>query len=439
MDTPLLDMLKAYSEEDNLRLHMPGHKGRLSKYDITEVDGADSLFEASGVIKRSEENAGRIFGADTFYSTEGSSLSIRTMVYLVTLYAKRKGEEPLILAQRNVHRSFVTALALTGAEAQWLIPKSDHGFLSCPVSAEEVKTAIEKRKPTAVYLTSPDYLGGISDIREIAKVCHKAGVLLLVDNAHGAYLKFLKDSRHPIDLGADMCSDSAHKTLEVLGGGAYLHISKNADPFFKEYAKEAMALFASTSPSYLILVSLDEANAKLAENFTSVLTSFIDKIELFDKRIARLGYKNISREPLKITIDANSYGYTGSELCEGLRGENIVAEFYDREYIVLMLSPYMTDSELERLYTALARIEKKEKIEKPALPYTLAERVLSPREAVFAPSERLPIAKCLGRIASSVTLSCPPAVPIIVSGERIDENTLKVAEYYGIEDFSVVI
>ena len=127
MKTPLSDFLREYSEKNALRLHMPGHKGVggfEEKYDITEIDGADSLFEAYGVIKDSENIAGEIFGADSFYSTEGSSLSIRAMLYLATLYAKRTNRRPIIAAGRNAHKAFTSAAALVDFEVDWILSES---------------------------------------------------------------------------------------------------------------------------------------------------------------------------------------------------------------------------------------------------------------------------------------------------------------------------
>lgn len=144
---------------------------------------------------------------------------------------------------------------------------------ACPVTAAGLEKTLAglDAPPAAVYVTSPDYLGGMQDVAALAEVCHRHGTLLMVDNAHGAYLRFLRPSRHPLDLGADLCCDSAHKTLPVLTGGAYLHIAKTAPASLAENAKEALALFGSTSPSYLTLSSLDCFNgetdypARLAE------------------------------------------------------------------------------------------------------------------------------------------------------------------------------
>lgn len=152
----------------------------------------------------------------------------------------------------------------------------------------------------AVYITSPDYLGNQAKIFELANVCHKYDVLLLVDNAHGAYLKFLPTSLHPIDLGCDMCCDSAHKTLPVLTGGAYLHLSKKRLSFLDSDVKEAFRLFGSTSPSYLILQSLDLANVYL-EQLTNKLTDFIPIIDTMKQKLIENGYQLIGNEPLKLT------------------------------------------------------------------------------------------------------------------------------------------
>jgi arginine/lysine/ornithine decarboxylase len=162
-----------------------------------------------------------------------------------------------------------------------------------------------------VFITSPDYLGNVCDVKSIAKVCNKYGVMLIVDNAHGAYLKFLENSEHPIDLGATLCSDSAHKTLPVLTGGAYMHISKNAPTHFLENAKNALALFGSSSPSYLTLCSLDNANLYLANEFRNELSSLIKKVDATKKSLEHGGYTLVGEEKIKITVD-NRFVYAPS-------------------------------------------------------------------------------------------------------------------------------
>ena len=420
---------------------MPGHKGigEIERFDLTEIDGADSLYSASGIIKESEENAGQLFGANTFYSTEGSSHSIRAMIYLTSLYAKERGKKPLILAGRNAHKTFVGATALLDVSVEWLVPENS-SYLSCPVTARDIDEYFRKAKnlPTAVYLTSPDYLGNLSDVGEIAKVCHRHDVLLIVDNAHGAYLKFLPESLHPIELGADMCSDSAHKTLPVLTGGAYLHISRSAPSLLVENAKNALALFGSTSPSYLMLSSLDAANRYISDGYAEKLSRFIKRLDEVKNELCSHGYTLFGDEPMKLTINAKSYGYLGRELAKYLLELDLVPEFYDPDFVVLMLTPEITDLELDRLKNALISLPKRDNILEQPPKIHLPSRAMSPREAITSASESVLIECALGRTLAAITVGCPPAVPIVISGEVIDEEAIKCFDYYEITECSVV-
>lgn len=442
MKTPIYDFVKNYAESRSVRLHMPGHKGIGSiceSLDITEITGADSLFEANGIIRESEKNASALFGSETFYSTEGSSLCIRAMVYMLSLYAKEIGRKPLILSGRNAHKTFLSALALTDTDVFWIYPKKDESYLSCSVTASELEDIFKSisELPIAVYLTSPDYLGNVSDIAGVAEVCHKYGVLLCVDNAHGAYLKFLSPSKHPIDLGADICCDSAHKTLPALTGGAYLHVSKNAPESFSREAKNALCLFASTSPSYLLLESLDRTNAYL-ERHAERLNAFLPLLDSLRNELCANGYALIGNEELKITIDAKAYGYYGDELADILYKNGIVCEFADRDHLVMMFSPENSSSDIDKVKKALTSIEKKEALVNAPKEFFAPVRAMSVREAVFSPQERLPIYEGEGRVLASASVPCPPAVPIVVSGEIIDQNAIELFEYYGIDSCVVV-
>ena len=285
MNTPVVDFVRRYGESGISRLHMPGHKGQpflgFESWDITEIQGADALFEAEGILRESEENATGLFGSRrTFYSTEGSSHCIRAMLYLA-LTNRPAGAAPLVVAARNVHRAFVSAAALLDLEVAWLWPEESRSLCGCPISPRQLEETLKclPAPPAAVYLTSPDYLGGMGEIAALSQVCHRFGTLLAVDNAHGAYLRFLSPSLHPLDLGADLCCDSAHKTLPVLTGGAYLHIAKTAPASLAENGKTALALFGSTSPSYLTLCSLDQCNRYLAEGYPARLQETAAQLE----------------------------------------------------------------------------------------------------------------------------------------------------------------
>lgn len=441
METPICDFVRSYAESQTLRLHMPGHKGLsllgMEHLDITEISGADSLYEADGIIARSVENASRLFGCRTLYSTEGSSQCIRAMLYLAMIHAKGQGRRPRIAAGRNAHKTFLTAAALLDLEVLWLRPRHQSGYLSCDLSPQELEEYLTAEKPTAVYLTSPDYLGNMADIRGLSQVCHRHGAILLVDNAHGAYLRFLPKSRHPMDLGADLCCDSAHKTLPVLTGGAYLHLSDAMDRAVGQQAKNALMIFGSTSPSYLILQSLDAANRYL-EQYPRLLSEFLPKITALKDRLISHGYTLYGQEPLKITVDAKPFGYTGQRLAELLRLRGMEPEFADRDYLVLMMTPALGDVALERIGEALSQIPRMEPIREPAPVCGTVRQAMSIREAMLSPSETLPSQQCGGRILAVPSVGCPPAVPILVCGEEIDAHAIECFRYYGIVQCCVV-
>lgn len=440
MDTPICDFVRAYAQSEVQRLHMPGHKGvgpfGVEALDITEVEGADELYRPEGIILRSQENATKLFGAArTVYSTEGSSLAIRAMVYLTALYARSKGETPRIAAGRNAHRVFMTAAALLDVKIDWLFPEQWEGLVSCAITEMGLETYLAgaKERPTAVYVTSPDYLGHVADIRALAQVCRKYGVLLLVDNAHGAYLRFLPEDSHPLTLGADLCCDSAHKTLPVLTGGAYLHFSPNAPELMIQHARSAMELFASTSPSYLILQSLDAVNAVLAGDFPQRLAEFVRSADETKARLTQAGYVLVGNEPLKLTVEAKNRGYTGTQLAALLAEQKLVCEFSDPDYVVFMLAPENGAQGLVQLEHALLNVPQKEDSHAFVPPMCRPERYCTPHRALLCVGEERDTEDCLGMVLVSPMVSCPPAVPIAACGEVIDRAAIDLMKYYGVK------
>lgn len=440
MKTPIVNFLKSYQEKSPVRMHMPGHKGAgilgFEGMDLTEIYGADELFAAEGIIKESEQNASNLFGCPTYYSTQGSTLCIQTMCTILCQDAKSKGKKPKILAGRNAHRSFIHAAALLDFEIAWLYGNSD--YLSCKIHAEDLEKAIIESHPTAVYLTNPDYLGNLLDIKSLASVCKKHNVLLAIDNAHGAYLRFLKPSLHPIDLGADLCCDSAHKTLPVLTGGAYLHLSDSLNQVWKNDVKHFMEYFSSTSPSYLIMASLDATNEVLDTTFRNSLSECIQRVDGLKNTLVQYGYTILSGEPMKITISTKEFGYTGNEIANLLMECDIYPEFYDSDCIVLMPSPYNTKDDLKRLETCLCGIERKPILVNKPPKLEQSKKAMNVRQALFSSSITLDVSKSLGQVCSSVTVSCPPAILPVIPGEVISESSIEVMKYYGIETVRVV-
>ena len=440
--TPVCDFVESYRRRGGLRLHMPGHKGKgdPESLDITEIRGADPLYPATGILRESEENAAQLFGAGrTLYSAEGSSLCIRAMVMLARLRADAEGLRPLLLAGRNAHQTFLTAAALLEMDIAWL--EGSGSLLTCTPSPEEISAALDRlsQPPAAVWLTSPDYLGCRADLPGIAAVCRKRGIPLLVDNAHGAYLRFLPEDQHPLTLGADMTCDSAHKTLPVLTGGAWLQISRAAPELFAGQAERALALFASTSPSWLILQSLDRCNAVLAGNYRQRLAAFADRVSALKRRLQEAGFALAGDEPLKITLAPRSFGYTGDEAHDYLRRFQMECEFSDPDYLTMMVTPETGEEGLRQLENALLALPRRASLPPPPDLLFRAEQVLSPRAALLSPAEDVPLARALGRILAAPGVSCPPAVPLLISGQRISEQAILAFERYGIRTLSCVL
>ena len=405
MKTPVCDFLREYGESGTVRMHMPGHKGKpetgCDACDLTEIEGADELYRSRGILRESEENAASLFGTGrTVYSAEGSSLCIRAMLYLASLRAAEEKLPRRILAGRNAHKTLMTAAALLDIEIDWVYPEPEEGLLSCGITAEKISESLNKKAYMAVYVTTPDYLGHTVPVQGIAEACRRKGVPLLADNAHGAYLRFLAEDRHPVSEGADLCCDSAHKTLPCLTGAAYLHISKHAPESFARNAERAMALFASTSPSYLILQSLDRANAMLAGTLPGKIRRAADRTSGLRAALEKRGWKTTGDEAMKLTLCPKTYGYTGTELAGLLRTEGIECEYAD--------------------------------------PMNPPEKVLGIRQAMLSPMDVIPAEQAAGRIMADPCIGCPPAVPAVAAGERIGEDAVRVFRYYGIRECAVV-
>ncbi|MCL1832489.1 MAG: hypothetical protein FWG45_06225 [Oscillospiraceae bacterium] len=410
MQTPIHDFLREYADADHERCHTPGHKGRANPFDLTEVNA-----EAIDVITQSERNAARLFAAGrTFFSCSGATLGIFAM--LAPFAGKR------VAAFRDNHRSFIDAAIALDVEVVWCYKLIQ----------------LKKAESAAVFVTNIDYYGNVADV---SKIVQFVNCPVLVDNAHGAYLVFTQspDPIHPMKLGAAMCTDSAHKTLPVLTGGAYVHIAAD---YMNDYGKtvaDAMALFGTTSPSYLILESLDLCNVHIAQESEQARKTF-PLITHLKERLRKRGYiVSYCEDILRVVVECTFYGYSGHDFAEELFKRGIVCEMQDAECVILMFSTITEQSAVERVYEAFCDIEPKEQFWVSELELSKPRRVLSMREAYFADKKTLPLSESAGEVCAGVHVTVPPCVPLIMPGEIIESDVMTALVRAGLREIDVVI
>lgn len=495
--TPLTEAVGEYLAKGLARFHMPGHKGRaeglfaeISEYDITEVEGADSLYECAGALRETERRYAALYGSgECLLSAGGSTLCIQAMLAAVL----RPGEKFLI--GRNCHSSAVHAAALCGFEPVWLMEQTpealEHAFSERP----DVKAA---------YLTSPDYFGRLADLAACSKVCHAHGARLLVDNAHGAHLPFFEENLHPMHLGADLCADSLHKTLPVLTGGTLLHLR---DPSLYETAKRRMRLFGSTSPSYLVMLSTDGCLDYLRTRARADFPALAMRMKVLgalaaENGLAPMGYapqtkrspqtgrvqtslcgcppqteqvspagqfplggrapreeqtsleghgslgervspgehlpQTVRVEPARLTLSVSAAGLTGAQFGERLRQFGIEPEYVSPAWAVLMASPFNTEEDFRRLEEFIRSTPGGGVPSEEFLPGFAPEQTIPMREAVFAESEEIPSAQAEGRVAASLEIPCPPCIALTVPGETIGAETARLLLAYGVGHVRVI-
>lgn len=444
-ETPLWDAVERFRKKKRSAFHMPGHKynppydmGVLFDHDITEVEGVDSLYHAAGPILKTEKNYARLYGSRaSFLSAGGSTLCIQAMLALVAPRGKK------VILSRMVHSSAVAAMALLGLEPHWIWPKvaqtPEEGLpgMALPITIRQISAALnECPDAAAVYLTSPDYMGQTEPIPAIAQLCKAAGVPLLVDNAHGAHLPFLAGWEHPIRQGADMCCDSLHKTLPVLTGAAMLHV---ADPDFVPCARQAMALFGSTSPSYPIMLSADLAFPYLKHSYAQEAAPVAAELNRLRRELKNQGFALAKTEPMRITLEFRSLGYDDAEFGHWLRSHKVEPEFLEGGVCVLLASPRSTLKDIANLETALRQLPRLE----PRKPLTFLPQPppvrMTMRQAALAPRAVLPLGeKLVGRIAALPVSTCPPGIPLVVPGEEITPGLLLHLKKSGVKNLCVV-
>lgn len=425
MNTPICNFLERYSGENKLRLHMPGHKGEFP-HDITEIAGADSLYQSDisgGIIGTSESLAATVFGAKkTCYSCGGSTLAIQTGLALL----KARGCNT-IAAPRYSHRVLASTAALLKMNVKWLYP-NDYMSADVAYNSETLNGA------DAVFITNIDYYGGTWKIKD-------PKIPALIDNAHGAYLKFVAknvfgtDYMHPLEFGFPLMSaESAHKTLPVLTGGAYLHFTKNVDG---ARAKEMMAMFGSSSPSYLILESLDRFNAMIAAN-SQMINNACEAVAMLKEKLTRSGIPILKSDPLRVTVNARECGMSGFEFARALRANGVECETADENYTVLMFSATASVEDAERAEMAIMFVPMGAPQPLVKFPHIRPAVEMPMWEAMFKPQRIVSVENANGEVCGEMKAPCPPGVPLIFPGEAIDNSVIGALKMHGVKTISVL-
>ncbi|GMB10352.1 MAG: amino acid decarboxylase [Candidatus Improbicoccus devescovinae] len=404
---------------------VPGHKGIINKYDLTELPETDDLYDPKEYISSLESRISRLYNSNiSVISTGGNTLCIQTML---RIFFQTSGE---LIVLRNVHKSVVNTMILLGIHPIWIA--FSYNIINILSSINHAIDTNPNAK--AIFLTSVDYYGNILDIKNICNIVHKKNknILILVDNSHGSHLKFTRNSNlHPLDCGADACADSAHKTLPVLTGGAWLHVNKKIE--IKEI-KTSMGLFGSTSPSFLIINSIQncinwlEINCKLKFNIFFNMVKYIKKCAENSKILC-----NFCNDPGRIVLDFCNYKTTDQEILKYFNKYKIEPEFVLNKKVVLIPSPFNKYKDWLRLECAvlLKKIRfnfvycEKYTKENHDIYLDLPKVILNLREAMFLESESVVTENSAGRICAEVACKCPPGTIIVAPGELIGENEQK--------------
>ena len=393
---------------------------------------------------------------------EGSSACVKTMFSSVC----QPGQK--VIVDRCSHVSVIDSLALLGLCPVWMFRQQDENFpLGKPLGGEEIEKALELNPDvSAVFITGEDYYGFSPDVAAISAVCRRFGLPLLVDNAHGAYLNFFK--KHPMQLGASMCCDSWHKTLPALGAAAVLHMAQQFD---SEVVKTKMRFFSSTSPSYLVMLSMDLCADYLCDEFNLEFKALLPRLLELKQEAHKLGFRVLNKDypsVLKLTISGLEIGKTGFEIASQLREQAIEPEYADYNCVVLLVSPFNKKSDFLRVKEVLVYISAKsrgmvrasffpgcagEKYQKKHSIWALPKNKLRPvcynlkhkpevamdvRSATFAPGKRVLVEESEGKVAALERVNCPPGLPVVVPGEVISKEAVLIMQECGVREINII-
>ena len=423
---------------------MPGHKGsaiyrkygytefleKMMDCDITEIIGADNLFQTEGILKAAQEEYAKLYGVKRAYMlVNGTSGGV-----IAAIMASVPKGGKLVMA-RNSHKAIYNALLLADIQPVYAYPEMIEEYgISGEITADEITRCLDENPDaSAVILPSPNYYGICSDIKKIAEIVHSRGKILIVDQAHGAHLKFFSDCgftdmpKSAEEQGADVAVNSIHKTLASFTQSAALTF--NSDTLDYYVLEDKLQMIQSTSPSYILMGSLD-INADIIKNHKEeAFSAWHDALVYFYDEAKKIeGLEVIRNEKLdftKINLDMSAYGLSGSELEHLLMEKGIYAELTTGNILMCMTGIGNTKEHMERLLEALKEIaDSRTKVEgkKQTPPAVLEARF----ELCAVPSkkERVPLENGAGRICASSIIPYPPGIPFICPGERITEEVI---------------
>jgi len=456
---PYVSAVEKYVKERRIPFHMPGHKQgkgistilkrlwgeKVFYYDLTEVDGLDYVNAPSGVIKQAEALAAEAFGVkETFFLINGSTVGNQAAIMSTV---KDKEE---ILVTRNFHQSTAAGIILSGAVPIYVQPTRHKisGFYPT-ISPKKIKDALNKNPSIkAVHVTSPTHIGFLSDVKEIGQTILKKEIPLIVDEAHGSHFQFHEDlPKSAITLGADIVIQSSHKTIGSLTQSSMLHLVSSRHISGAEI-QNSLRILQSSSPSTLLVMSLDAARHQIANEGKELLTKTlslarqlrngindIDGLYCYGREIIDTD-DIVDIDETKILINVGKIGYTGYEMEKILGKEyGIEIEMSDISHILCFVTIGDTEFSIEKLLGALKRISMKPRttkaqhaLESLTLP-DIPELILTPREAFFASKKRISIASSLGKISGELIVPFPPDIPLVLPGERITKDILEYIDY----------
>lgn len=448
MYTPLYSALLELKNKNQISFHMPGHfdgrglegLGNLAELDTTEVPESDNLFFAQGAIASAENAAANFFGAKkTRFLVGGSSSGILAAVGAVC------GDGDKIICDRFCHRSFISALIFSGAVPVWVYPELlENGEMWGGIDPDHIEAAIKKNSDAkAVYITSPNYFGFSSDVKRIAEITHEYGMALIVDSAHGAHYG-ISPSLPPsaISCGADAVITSAHKTLPALTQSAYLHLNRDFPRI-----ESMLKMYQTSSPSYILMASLDYARAYMEERGESLWERHIENVlEIFPEQKEITGKYVKYKDPARILLPFENSPFAAAE--ELRIKYNISVECSYGGGVVCIASPFVTRNELIKLKTAAEEIRgTNDASEKAVFAPDVLKADTSPRSAFFKETREVPLKNAAGEICAREVLVYPPGVPQIIPGEIITEKSIcmieeiirKGGEVHGADDGNITV